>query len=490
MPKVDEIITVLKADDNEALEAIRKLDSTAKEARKSLEETKDVFVDIKDEVTEPIDVEVDIKPEEFGQEDQQEIPVKIVIDKEESEDEVNPIVDLDLDDIDIEKMISSEIANKLSIETTEELNLKQELPDEEEGIPYKEGPEELINEGRVELLGEERFDLDKLDEIGSGYSRNVYDLDDDKVLKVIKDMNSFQMEDIDSLLDHFVQNLTEGSHEALPEVLETGLDYVVTEKAQTDYDALKEIVEPITKAVFQAGLQQGPGAFASTQSNKEEAFLEEAAKVDEEHGSSLADMAEKNVTTINYGELIRPDNMGFVKGVPTPIDPGGLAWRDTERYAHENYPGGIEAFKEEVIKGTVERKENLRLKKEDELAEGGDDLDDVIDEDDEIDEADDADLLNPDDYLDAVEEDDEEKGPTGIIDPDEVADSIQAAFASDEKPASQVDEGQELADRISDIISVLSASDFVLDDGKTETITREEVIEFVRSSIKEMTSRS
>lgn len=492
MPEIDEIITVLKADDNEALEAIRKLDSTAKEARKSLVDTKDILVDIKDMVTEPVDMEVGISTDDMDVDAQQEIPVKVTVVREDEDEPTSPRVGVEIPDLNIEEVISTELAETLAIATEEEKEDADSKNIDKGGIPYKEGPEELINEERVQLLAEERFDLEELEKIGAGVSRITLDLDEDKVLKIIRPDQTFFPEDKDTLRDDFVQNLTEGIHEGLPEKLEEGLDYVVTKKADIDKDKSRAVMEKTSDAVFEASLKLyiETDSPAEVEKLKEEAFLEEAAKVDKEYGSKLVDMAKKHDTTVHYSELIRPDNMGFIEGVPVPVDPGGLAWKETEEFVEKNYPGGMEAFDEEVLDKAIERKEKLRMSGE--LA----DMKKVFGAGEDY-NADDADLLNADDYI-TQEDEDEIKEVDEVVfgeeaedidSPDDVAAQLEAALGSQDTP-DDTNDADEIRAQLTDIISQLSASDFVLDDGNTAEVTEDDIINFVRKTIKDMSERA
>lgn len=62
MPDIDEFIIVMRADDNEALEALRNLDSAAKQSRKSLEGLDKVFVEFRDDLADQDDFTIKIDP--------------------------------------------------------------------------------------------------------------------------------------------------------------------------------------------------------------------------------------------------------------------------------------------------------------------------------------------------------------------------------------------------------------------------------------------
>ena len=78
----------------------------------------------------------------------------------------------------------------------------------------------------TDLVARERFNIPSLKRIGEGSDRVVFDLGDNKVLKVAKSARGL------------AQNMYEGSYDLveegiIPEAFETGLNYIVTEKVET-----------------------------------------------------------------------------------------------------------------------------------------------------------------------------------------------------------------------------------------------------------------
>jgi ribosomal protein S18 acetylase RimI-like enzyme len=78
----------------------------------------------------------------------------------------------------------------------------------------------------TDLVARERFNIPSLKRIGEGSDRVVFDLGDNKVLKVAKTARGL------------AQNMYEGSYDLveegiIPEAFETGLNYIVTEKVET-----------------------------------------------------------------------------------------------------------------------------------------------------------------------------------------------------------------------------------------------------------------
>jgi hypothetical protein len=78
----------------------------------------------------------------------------------------------------------------------------------------------------TDLVARERFNIPGLKRIGEGSDRVVFDLGDNKVLKVAKTARGL------------AQNMYEGSYDLveegiIPEAFETGLNYIVTEKVET-----------------------------------------------------------------------------------------------------------------------------------------------------------------------------------------------------------------------------------------------------------------
>ena len=100
MTVVDEIVTVFRIDDNDLLEGLRNLDATSREARRELEQLKGGFIDIKDELLDPIKVEADtgdILSDE--QKDGINVPVELDIQDEplqDAEDTEPQDIDIDL----------------------------------------------------------------------------------------------------------------------------------------------------------------------------------------------------------------------------------------------------------------------------------------------------------------------------------------------------------------------------------------------------------
>lgn len=496
MPEIDEIITVLKIEDNDALEAMRKLESTAKDARTSLEKAKDILVEIKDEVADPIDIEATVKEGEFTEDDGITIPVKLDILRPDEGDEPDvKEVTLDIADPDVKRSIKVDITRTESGDVDDiaedEDDLDTAIPpemdyppeDTDTRIPFKEGKPELIPGETVQMLARERFHIENLEQMGQpGYSRTTYDLDDDKVLKVLYDITSKF-----SARLHIVQNLTEGLEKGyLPKLYERGFDYVVTEKLDTDYERAEKLTGDIRDKMHDMGWQPD-------EEDRFNVFIEWAEKVDAEHGSKFAELAKKYKDTVALHDLIAPDNIGFRDDVPVPLDPGGLGIGDYDRYIDERH-GGQEQFDKDYTDKIIERLDKLRGQSE--AADEPYTKEPYIEEQfqeiqDEIEAADDAEdeVVTPqkiDDEVQASTIDDDAIEDPEIIDPDEDIDSIDDPADTLQDISQEFGEGNELRVHMADIMSKIAANDFTIDDPNAAGVTEDDIQEIVEEKLREL----
>ena len=209
---------------------------------------------------------------------------------------------------------------------------------------FKSESKELIADSIVGLLAEERFDISKLPELPSGISRNVYDLGDHAVLKVLKTTG-----DEHRIISNVAQQVSEGLHEDFPTVYEKGLDYVVVEKLQIDKERAEKILKPVSEAYSAA-------IFSSDEPDPVEVLKivqQEIKKIDEETGSNLSAIFQFPETSVaDILEFKAGENIGFRGDVPVIIDPGTVSLADPSKFLDTFAEGreGAKKLAEEIDK--------------------------------------------------------------------------------------------------------------------------------------------
>jgi hypothetical protein len=160
----------------------------------------------------------------------------------------------------------------------------------------------------TDKVARERFNINRLEKIGAGSDRVVFDLGDGKVLKVAKTARGLE------------QNIYEGDayNSVIPNVLERGLNYVVTEKA----DRLR--ADDMVPVYNEEGDQIGDARAAE--------MIKELQKFSQKdfnfHDSDLQEVLRKyNLQDImNYdvlwGDFTAMRNWGYKDGMPLHIDGG------------------------------------------------------------------------------------------------------------------------------------------------------------------------
>jgi len=142
----------------------------------------------------------------------------------------------------------------------------------------------------------------------SGRDRDVYFMDEDKVLKVAKHPEGL------------IQNVYEGDSflDIVPEVHERGEDYVVVERADRDDPRSLKFLKPMRAFAY---LETDPRTNEATKRLHE--FQDALQKVDEEYGTDTSDIVANY--TFAYNDFIAPRNWGWRNDMPKLVDPGALS---------------------------------------------------------------------------------------------------------------------------------------------------------------------
>ena len=113
MVNIDEFIIVLRADDNEALEAIRNMNAAISTTIQSIGDIDRVFVDMRDDLGEDIDIDVNIKPKVEDDVLEPAVPIEVLFNNDDSDPQK---IDVEFDD----KTISETLSIEPSIPTAED----------------------------------------------------------------------------------------------------------------------------------------------------------------------------------------------------------------------------------------------------------------------------------------------------------------------------------------------------------------------------------
>lgn len=189
----------------------------------------------------------------------------------------------------------------------------------DEGLNQMEMPFETRDGNRIgfkydtDKVARERFDFSKLEKIGSGSDRDVYDLGDGKVLKVAKTARGL------------TQNIYEGDYYLsgiIPEVFERGLNYVVAEKVLDPAKNKEEIykayiLDEFEKNGFVIG-EQGGEFYIESIELEDNVGLDEIPKklqkLAKDYGYLIGDDNYKN-RKINYEPVIKEiqrENLDYI----------------------------------------------------------------------------------------------------------------------------------------------------------------------------------
>ena len=133
-----------------------------------------------------------------------------------------------------------------------------------------------------------------------GRDRDVYLLDDERVLKVAK------------TAEGLIQNTCEGDCylEIVPDVYEKGSDYVLAERANRDDPRTRKLLKPLLP-YYQTLVEKRPSD-----------LQEDLHKIDEEYGTDLYDVLNYDV---GWSDFTSVPNWGWKEDMPKLIDAGSLS---------------------------------------------------------------------------------------------------------------------------------------------------------------------
>lgn len=142
----------------------------------------------------------------------------------------------------------------------------------------------------------------------SGRDRDVYFMDEDRVLKVAKHPEGL------------IQNVYEGDAylDIVPEVHERGEDYVVVERADRDDPRSFKFLAPMRGFSY---LDTDPRTAEDTKKLHE--FQDVLENIDKEYGTDTSNV----VANYNFafGDFTAPRNWGWRADMPKLVDPGALS---------------------------------------------------------------------------------------------------------------------------------------------------------------------
>ena len=150
-------------------------------------------------------------------------------------------------------------------------------------------------EDETDKIALERFPISSLTKLGAGSDRIVYDLKDGNVLKVSKNARGLLQNSFETP-DYYLAKL-------VPNVIESGLDYVVVEKIDIDHKKANLFIKPL-KHLY-------PRDF----DNKTDAI---------QNAFDQMNISEFLNYDILFNDLKAPRNWGFRNGKPVLIDLGTL----------------------------------------------------------------------------------------------------------------------------------------------------------------------
>lgn len=176
------------------------------------------------------------------------------------------------------------------------------------GQVLREGQEPIGKANTDDLVARERFDIPNLKKVSFGGSdRDVYDLGDNMVLKVIKSARGIEQNRYSS--DYYAEG--EG---LIPKTIETGKNYIVKEKVNPPDAATKAMIKDLQELPY---------------SQRDNDYYEVIAKLDEKYGNEGNGMYPFN-ELLNYGDILVGDlkaarNWGTtIEGKPVLLDEGTL----------------------------------------------------------------------------------------------------------------------------------------------------------------------
>ena len=166
----------------------------------------------------------------------------------------------------------------------------------------------------TELTARERFNISKLKRINAGSDRIVYELDDNKVIKVAKTARGL------------MQNIYEGSYdlveeELLPDIYERGLNYVIVEKVSPI--KAKDLVPTYDVEGDQIGTEKAEKMFADFSKFSQIDFDSDSQKlIDALYKYGMFYILNREVL---FGDFSRKANWGIKNGKPIHLDGGTFA---------------------------------------------------------------------------------------------------------------------------------------------------------------------
>lgn len=164
------------------------------------------------------------------------------------------------------------------------------------------------------LTARERFDIPKLKRISAGSDRIVYELDDNKVIKIAKTARGL------------MQNIYEGSHdlveeELLPDIYERGLNYVIVEKVPPI--KARDLVPTYDVEGDQIGTEKAEKMFADFSKFSQIDFDSKSQKlIDTLYKYGMFYILNREVL---FGDFSRKANWGIKNGKPIHLDGGTFA---------------------------------------------------------------------------------------------------------------------------------------------------------------------
>ncbi len=142
----------------------------------------------------------------------------------------------------------------------------------------------------------ERFPISQLKKLGAGSDRVVYDLEDGNVIKIAKNTRGLLQNSYETP-DYLLKDL-------LPEIRESGLDYVVVEKIEVNRKKANLFLKPLKNFY--------PRDFDNKTSDIQDVFKQ----------LGLEDLLNYDVL---FNDLKAPRNWGFRNNKPVLIDMGSLS---------------------------------------------------------------------------------------------------------------------------------------------------------------------
>lgn len=171
-----------------------------------------------------------------------------------------------------------------------------------EGFSYQDGMD------LDDVVAREKFNIPKLQRIGGGSDRDVFDLGDGNILKVNKTSRGLEQ---NRMADWYAEKSG-----IIPHIIERGKNYVVFEKVETKSPIINKMVKELNDNinVFDLNNKNSPQHYEAI--NK---FYSIVGKYNEDL-TSMADFGSE----LLYGDLMRKSSWGVRDGVPILVDEGSL----------------------------------------------------------------------------------------------------------------------------------------------------------------------